>query len=97
MQDKDLTLYRLSESNFDPQTNILAIDFHFIALDKNRKAETFDETHKIRCYTLSEIRQYLEDNGFKLVSAYSWSVKGAEEFEPPKRETFRVIAVAKKN
>ena len=96
-QDDNVTLYRLSESNFDPQTNVLNIDFHFILIRKDKLVETFNETHKIKCYTLAEIRKYLEDNEFKLVSDYDWDGKNETEFKTPRKETFRILAIAKKS
>lgn len=96
VQKKGLTVYRLSESNFDPQTNVLTIDFHFIALWANKPVETFSETHKIRCYTLAEMKQYLEDCGFALVSAIAYDVQSPQKFEEPRKETFRVLTVAQR-
>jgi hypothetical protein len=95
-QNKDLTLYRLSESNFNPQTNVLTIDFHFVVISQNAVAETFTETHKIRCYTLAEMQHYLDNNGFELVSAYAWDSKDTSEFAVPSKETFRILTVSEK-
>lgn len=92
----DFVLYRLSESNFDPQTNILTINFQFIKLDKNGSAETFNETHDVRCYTLPEVKKFLKDNRFDLVTALDWNTKDIAGFKPPERETFRILAVARK-
>jgi SAM-dependent methyltransferase len=97
IKESGLTLYRLSESDFDPLTNVLIIDFHFIEVREHKAVKTFDETHKIRCYTLPEMRKYLEENSFELVAAYDWDVKDVQEFKTPGRETFRILAVAKKN
>ncbi len=91
-----MTLYRLSESNFDSQTNILTIDFHFITLWANKPVETFSETHKIRCYTLAEMKQHLEDCGFALVSAIAYDAQGTQKFEEPRKETFRILTVAQR-
>lgn len=96
-QDESVTLYRFSESNFDPQTNILGIDMHFIAMHKDKLVETFSETHKIRCYTLVEMQQYLNNNGFKLLSAYDWDAKDETGLKMPRKETFRTLAIAKKS
>jgi len=94
-QDENLTLYRLSESNFDPQTNVLNIDMHFLVIREGRLAETFTEAHKLRCYTLAEIRQDLESNGFELLDSYDWDVKEMTELQAPRKETFRILAVSK--
>jgi len=97
VQDLDATLYRLSESNFDPQTNVLAVDMHFILTHKDKLLETFSEVHKLRCYTLAELEHYLEGNGFKLVAAYDASGEDKMELKPPEKETFRILAVARKH
>jgi SAM-dependent methyltransferase len=94
VEEKDFVLYRLSESEFDPQTNILTMNFNFIEVHK-RTAETFNETHKVRCYTLPEIKKYLEDNGFELAGAFDWNAKDAADFKLPGKETFRILAIAK--
>lgn len=93
--DRSMTLYRLSESNFDPQTNMLNIDFHFLVIRKERLVETFSETHKLRCYTLTEMRKYLQDNEFNMVSAHDWDSRSETDFKPPRKETFRILAIAK--
>ncbi len=96
VQTGTLVLYRLSESNFDPLTNVLAIDFHFIELHKKKLGETFSETHKIRCYTLPEMKKYLEDNGFKLVEAFDWNARDTKDFKPPEKDSFRILTVARR-
>ncbi len=94
VEEEDFVLYRLSESEFDPQTNILTMNFTFIEVHK-RTAETFHETHKVRCYTLPEMKKYLADNGFELAGAFDWDVKDAADFKLPGKETFRILAIAK--
>ena len=95
-QTDTLVLYRLSESNFDPLTNILTIDFNFIELHGRKSGKIFSETHRVRCYTLAEIKKYLEDNGFELVAAFDWNARDTKEFKPPKQDSFRILAVARR-
>jgi len=95
MADENGDLYRLSESSFNPQTNILNVDFTFIFLGKNRPAETFSETHKLRCYALPEIQQYLDNNEFKLLSVYDWENEAKAGLKMVKKETFKVLAVSR--
>lgn len=90
-QDKKLTLYRLSESNFDAETNNLNIDFDFILI-RDGNVQTFNETHKIRCYTLPEISQYLDQNAFNLLSAHDWDKTVLGKL---RKNTFRVLAISK--
>lgn len=96
IQNETLTLYRLSESNFDRQTDILDIDMHFIVIRNDRLAEEFTETHRIRCYTLPEMQQHLSKNGFELLFAYDWDSKKMVELAVPKKETFRILAISRK-
>lgn len=96
-QAESTTLYRFSESNFAPQTNILNINMHFIVIRKDKLVETFSETHKIRCYALAELQQYLSNNGFKLLSAYDWDAEDKTELKIPRKETFRILAIAKRS
>ncbi len=94
VQNDKLTLYRLSESSFDHQTNSLTWVVKHI-LTKNDNFETFDETHNLRCYTLSEIRQYLSLNGFKLLSVYNWQPMQRTELKKLGKDVFRILAVSK--
>jgi len=96
-KDQQVTLYRLSESSFDHLTNIMTLDMKFIAVHKDKLVESFKEKFKMRCYTLAEMRRYLESNGFKLVAAYDWDAEDGEELKKPRRETFRILAVAERS
>jgi SAM-dependent methyltransferase len=95
-KDQQVTLYRLSESSFDHLTSIMTLDMKFIIVHKDKLVESFKEKFKMRCYTLAEMRQYLESNGFKLVAAYDWDVEDREKLKNPRRETFRILAVAER-
>jgi SAM-dependent methyltransferase len=92
----ELVLYRLSESNFDPSTNILTIDFKFLEFHGRKSGKLFSEIHKIRCYTLPEIQKYLEDNAFKLVAAFDWNTQHLREFKPFEKDSFRILVVARR-
>ncbi len=94
-RNEDLTLYRLSVSNFDPKTKTLKIEFEFLVIRERKLAETFTEMHKIRCYKLNEIQRYLESNQFKQISAYGWDFGGKTGMKKPQKDTFRVLAVAR--
>jgi cyclopropane fatty-acyl-phospholipid synthase-like methyltransferase len=94
--DAKKTVYRFSETNLNPQTNILTLNMHFLVLNEDRLLEKFNETHVHRCYTLPEIREYLENNGFKFLSGYDWDAEDRSELKEPRRETFRILAVFKK-
>lgn len=95
-QDENTTVYRLSETNFDSQTNIINLEMNFLVTSKDKLVETFSELYRIRCYTLAELRQYLGDNGFTLLSAYDWDMESKTELAKPRRENFGILAVARK-
>ncbi len=95
--DENITIYRMSESNFDQEINVLNIEMHFVVLSKDKQAETFTENHKIRCYALEEIKNLFMSNGFEPVFAYDWDTKDASNLKAPERETFRTLMVARKN
>jgi len=95
-REKKVTLYRLSESSFQPSTNTLRIDMHFIVLHDAKLVESFDETHTLRCYTLPEMNHYLVNNGFKLISAHDSDSSNSFRLAALKSETFRVLTVAQK-
>jgi hypothetical protein len=56
--------------------------------------ENFSETHKIRCYTIAEIKEHLSRNGFAVVSAYDWDDK--MKMRMPRKQTFRTLVIGKK-
>jgi len=95
-QDGNVTVYRMAESNFDRATNVLNIEMNFVVVSKDKPAETFTENHRIRCYTLEELKNFLKSNGFEPVIAYDWSVKDISNLKAPEKETFRVLMVAQK-
>ena len=95
-QDENVTIYRLSESNFDFNINVLNIDMNFIVVCKDRLVELFMEKHKIRCYKLSEMKKHLESNGFKPIAAYDWDAKDTVNLKAPRKETLRILMVSER-
>jgi len=94
-QEKNMTLYRMTESNFNPETGILTIDMHFVVIHNGESAEIFDEKHLIRCYTIAEMQHCLTENEFELLSVYNWNTENKMEFKEPEKDTFRIMAVAR--
>jgi len=71
--------------------------FDFWNADEISKlVRAFSKAHKIRCYTLAEVRKYLNNNGFRLLSAYGCKAEGKKESDMPVKKTFQTLAVAKK-
>lgn len=94
-QEKNLTLYRMTESNFSPETNILTIDMHFIVIHNGKSVDIFEEKHPIRFYTIAEMRRYLGDNKFELLSIYNWDTENKIQFKEPENHTFRIMVIAR--
>ncbi|MFB0501460.1 MAG: class I SAM-dependent methyltransferase [Candidatus Bathyarchaeia archaeon] len=94
-QEKNLTLYRMTESNFSPETNILTIDMHFIVIHNGKSVDIFEEKHPIRCYTIAEMRRYLGDNKFELLSFYNWDTENKMRFKEPENRTFQIMVIAR--
>lgn len=94
-QDKNVTLYRMSESNFDNETNILDIDMDFVVTDDKTVVDIFDEKHQIRCYTIAEMQHYVNKNEYELLAVYNWDTENKTELKEPKKDTFRIMAIVK--
>lgn len=94
-QEANISLYRMTESNFNPETNILTIDMHFVVIHDEKSVDVFEEKHPIKCYTIAEMQHYLNDNGFELLSVYNWDTENKMEFKEPEKNTFRLLVVAK--
>lgn len=94
MQEKNATLYRMSESNFNPETSILDIDMHLIVFQNDNLIDKFEEKHQIRCYTLAEMKHYVDNNGLEFVSAYNWDAEHKLKLKDPEKDTFRILVVA---
>lgn len=95
-QQENLVLYRLETTNFQVETNILESEKEFIIKDGKKILDNFKEIHKLKCYTIFEIQQLLENNNFQLISVFNFENKNKMKFKKPKRETFRIAAIAKR-
>jgi len=95
----DLKIVRLNLSRYDPHTNVLDVKFDFYITDrKHRKlVDEFSETHKVKTYSISQMRGLLQQNGLKALAFYDVDLVRAEKGEvaPASFSTFRVMAVAK--
>jgi len=96
-REKDeLVLYRLEETKFELETNVLDSKKEFIILNGNELVDNFKETHRLRCFTFLEMQELLESNNFQFIDFLDFDSKRRKNFEKPKWETLRVIAIAKK-
>lgn len=91
-------IIRVHLSKYDPITNIHNVKFdHYILDTKGKKLlDTFSETHLLKTYTISHIRELLERNGFQSLAFYSGDAGNTNSpLTGATFSTFRVLAVAK--
>jgi len=100
LEDHGRTIIRLNSSKYDAQTNLHNTTFELYVLDRkrNRLLDNFSETHVVKTYTISQIRDILTRNKFKPLTFYDGDLaQSAEEDQPSiaSFSTFRVLAVAR--
>jgi len=88
-------LVRLGHGRFDVRTRVLSVEYHFFAFSGRRVLDRFSETHALRTYTVSEMRGILSRGGFRLIAAYA-ATPQKKTFRPVRRDTFRVMVVARR-
>ncbi len=97
-EDDNQSIIRLSLSKYDSHTNILEVKFDFYVLDvKSMKLlDGFSEVHLVKTYSISQMRELLERNGFKPLAFYNGDLGKSEKDQPALASfsTFRVLAVA---
>ena len=90
-EKEDIRVYRFSESNYDANEGVLDIRFAFVVLEQERLIDEFEELHRIRVYSLNEMKSILKDEGFDVLHM----LVGYAGKEEPIEDTFRVFAIAK--
>ena len=92
---REFELVRLSEARYDSRTKVLAVEFRFFVFRGRRTLDRFDETHRVRTYSLPEMRAVLRRGGFDLVRAFGAANGTKKGFGSVHRDTFRVFAVCR--
>jgi len=96
--DGDRLIIRLNLSKYDSQSNILDVKFDFYVMDTKSRMllDSFSETHLVRTYSISQMRDLLERNKFKPLAFYDGNLGKTEMDEPAPASfsTFRVLAIA---
>ncbi len=90
----DFELVRLSDSRYDPRTRLLPVEFRFFVFRGGRVIDRFDETHVIRTHPVDEMRDLLRRGGFSPLAMYA-ATPQEKGFGPVRKDTFRVMAVAR--
>ena len=91
----DFELVRLDLARYDRRTRLLPIDFRFFLFRGGRLLDRFDETHVVRTYHVPEMRRFLARSGFRVVGMFAQEAGTKKGFGRPRRDTFRVFAVAR--
>ncbi|MEJ2244431.1 MAG: hypothetical protein P8X87_07925 [Candidatus Bathyarchaeota archaeon] len=94
-ENDDLVLYRIEETKFELETNLLESKKEFIIIKCNEVVDNFKETHRLRCYTLLEIQELLQRNNFQVLAFVDFDRKHRNKFKKPNEKTLRVLAIAK--
>lgn len=90
-----LLMYRVEQSSFQVETNILQSLKDFIIIQDDKLLDFFEEKHEIKCYTIFELQQLLNANSFELLSVFDFDKRNKMQFKKPERETLRIMAIAK--
>ena len=85
-------LHVCCRDSFDKQMLINTLYLDLFLKNQNGKYERFNEVHKERGYSLSDLRSWLEKVGFKFKGMYN-----ALTFDKPTKESNRVYFVAQKS
>jgi len=92
---REFELVRLSEARLDERTKVLEVEFRFFVFHERRVLDRFDETHRVRTYTVGEMRDLLHRGGFELVRAFGAANGTKKGFGRIRHDTFRVFAVCR--
>lgn len=72
MNDGEKLIIRLDTNRYDPQSNLCNIlfDTYVVSLKDRRLLDYFSELHVTKVYSISEIRDLLEQCGFEVIGFY---------------------------
>jgi ubiquinone/menaquinone biosynthesis C-methylase UbiE len=96
VKDENMNLIRLAESKLNERTKINTLNMEFFIFNVDENVESFTETHRLRCYTVSEIKSLFLDYGFKIIATYNKDMK-TNALKGGPLNTFNLVAVAKKS
>lgn len=90
--NKTFTIYRVTRSNWLKKIDQIHDTHEMIVINKkNNKTKIFQETHKMKFFTLKMIRKYLKINKFKYLLSLDLSTN-----KPVSKNTWGALVVAKK-
>lgn len=93
----DEIIIRLDTNKYDPITDIchLTLDTFILNPKTKRLIDSFSETHLLKTYSISEMKNLLEETGFNVLGFYEDTLGASKKLEPGRQSSFRVLAVAK--
>ncbi len=90
-EDETHKVIRLNSSDFNPEECTLALVFETYILEGKQLIDEFTETHIIRVYSPNEMKRILKQSGFTTLDFVE-----DRSFDPPKENSFRLMAIAQK-
>lgn len=91
LEEGGIRVYRLSKSDYNANEGVLDIRFAFVVLEQERLVDEFEELHRIRIYSLNEMKELLRDEGFNVLQMLVGYAGKEESVEDP----FRVFAITR--
>jgi len=67
IKKQGIRIVRVAEPRLDRLRHICKVDYHLLVTKRNRIIDDVKETHVVRFFFPKEIKQYLEESGFKLL------------------------------
>ena len=91
-EDNEVSVTRIAQSTIDYEKSIVKVNYNiFIEEKKNNILTKFEETHKMRHFTLNEINLFAKTCGFELLTSEEFLTK-----KTPSNETWGVMFLLKK-
>jgi ubiquinone/menaquinone biosynthesis C-methylase UbiE len=84
-------IIRLNTSTYNHETNTLDLEFDFYVLSDKIVIDTFSESHKLRLFSVGEIRTWLTRLGFDVIGVFE-----TNSFDSIASNSFRPTAIARK-
>ena len=92
LENEKLEIIRIAEPVINEINNTVDVNYQILIKDKQTNlAETLNEKHIMRYFSLPEISYFLESNGFIIVDAYKWLTDNQ-----PNGDSWSVCIIARK-
>ena len=91
LNHKGKEIIRLNTRDLDKEKNTIDVTSRVIVFDKEKVIKDFTEVHNLKPYSLSELKNALENNGFEMVLACPF----IDSTKIPSNHDFKVFVIAK--